>query len=257
MPTSRSYDSTAACSSRPPVAACSRARCPRRTCAGRRSAAGTCCPGSLRPRPGLVGAQQPAGGDAQEPVRPRHHRDLPAQLRALVLAEAVRPGDEFFQLADQLAADPGVAHGGLGVEAHDDPPQAPVPHVLLDLPDQRRVGGVPGPAPDPDRDGLAGDGQPDDDLRQVIAAVLGLAVGAEPRCPDRVCLLPVAGGLTAPVPQLLLVGLLQLEVRRGRVEEQQVYFLGPAGWRPGGRPAVPPGGGSHAASPSPGSRHHR
>lgn len=49
-----------------------------------------------------------------------------------------------------------------------------------DLANQRRIGGVTRPAPHPDRGRGARDGHPDDDLRQIIAAVLRLAIGAEP-----------------------------------------------------------------------------
>jgi hypothetical protein len=124
--------------------------------------------------------------------------------------------------AGALLQEPAVLPGGeAAVGDPDDPAQAPVPHVLFHLPDQCRVGGVPGPAPDPDRDRLAGDRQPDDDLRQVITAVLRLAVRAEPAFPVRVRLLPAGGGLAAPVPEHLAVGVLQLEVRRGRVEKSR------------------------------------
>jgi hypothetical protein len=71
-----------------------------------------------------------------------------------------------------------AAVGGRGEAAvgdPDDPEQGPVPHVVLDLADQRGVGRVPGPAPHPHRDAAAGDGQADHDLGQVVAVVLGLA----------------------------------------------------------------------------------
>jgi TraM recognition site of TraD and TraG len=58
-----------------------------------------------------------------------------------------------------------------------------VAHVVFHLPDQRRVGGVPGPAPHADRDAVPGDRHADHDLGQVVAVVLGLAEGAEPRGP--------------------------------------------------------------------------
>src|SRR6266700_3509615 len=191
---------------------------------------------------GLVGAEQPAGGDAQEPVQAWHRRDLPAQLDPFDGGQLVGAGDEFLELADQLGADRGVAFGGIGVVADDEPvggvgdpdfldlhvpsdllvaalpgqrrldqrglgpellpddvpagallqeppvpgggepavgdpddlAEHPVPHVGLDLPDQRRVGRVAGPGPDPDGDAVAGDGHAYHDLRQVVAAVLGL-----------------------------------------------------------------------------------
>ena len=62
----------------------------------------------------------------------------------------------------------------------DDAGQGPVAQVRLDLADQGLVAGVAGPAPDPDRDAGAGDRHPDHDLRQVVAVVLGLAIGAKP-----------------------------------------------------------------------------
>ena len=58
--------------------------------------------------------------------------------------------------------------------------QGPVPHVVFDLPDQRGVVRVAGPAPHPHRDPVAGHRHPDHDLGQVVAGVLRLAVGPEP-----------------------------------------------------------------------------
>jgi hypothetical protein len=78
----------------------------------------------------------------------------------------------------------------------------------------RLIAAVPGPAPDPDRDALAGDGQADHDLRQVVAAVLGLAVGAQPGRLVRVGVILAGGLLAAPVPGHLIVGFLQLQVRQ-------------------------------------------
>jgi hypothetical protein len=104
-----------------------------------------------------------------------------------------------------------------------------VPHVVPDLADQRRVGGVPGPAPDPHRDAVAGDGHADHDLRQVVAVVLGVAEGAEPRVPAVPRGIPAAGvlaagGVAVRVAGDGLVGVLGLEVGGGRVEEMQVYL---------------------------------
>ena len=85
----------------------------------------------------------------------------------------------------------------------------------------------PGQHPDPDRDPVPSDGHPDDDLGKVVAAVLGLAVRPESRRLIRVRIrvrVLAAGLLAAPVPRGLLVGVLQLEVRAGGVEEQQVHF---------------------------------
>jgi hypothetical protein len=70
----------------------------------------------------------------------------------------------------------------------------------LNLGQNRLVVGVAGPAPHPYRDALLGDGQPDDDLRQVVAVVFRVPITAE-----RV----VAG----------LLGV-TLEVRAGGVERQ-------------------------------------
>ena len=77
--------------------------------------------------------------------------------------------------AELLADDVGVialaqvAAVGIGGEpAVGDPHdlrQGPVPHVVLDLADQLRVGGVSRPAPRPHRDPVAGDRHPDHDLR--------------------------------------------------------------------------------------------
>ena len=94
---------------------------------------------------------------------------------------------------------------------------------LLDLADEAGVGGVPGPGPDPDRDAVAGDGHADDDLREVVAGVLGLAVGAEP-CLARGAL--AAGGHALPpvIAGNVLVCLFRLEIGRGGIEEKQVYF---------------------------------
>jgi hypothetical protein len=49
----------------------------------------------------------------------------------------------------------------------------------LDLGQHRLVVGVTGPAPHPHRGPLAGDGQADDDLRQVVTVVPGLAITTE------------------------------------------------------------------------------
>ena len=102
--------------------------------------------------------------------------------------------------------------------------QAPVAHVVLDLPDQRGVGGVPGPAPHPDRDPVPGDGHPDHDLGQVVAVVLGLAPGAEPGLLAVFRIMPAGDGAAVLVAGDGLVGLFRLEVGGGRIEEQQVNF---------------------------------
>ena len=106
--------------------------------------------------------------------------------------------------------------------------------VCRDLADQRGVGGVPGRAPDLDGDPAAGDGQPDQDLGEVVAAVLGLAEDAEPGH-RRVLLIglalvpvglaPVLAAWSGAVlvPEERLVFRVCLEVGRGGVEEEQVW----------------------------------
>ena len=94
--------------------------------------------------------------------------------------------------------------------------------VVLDLADQRGVAGVPGPAPHAQRDAVAGDGHADDDLGQVVAVVLGLAPGPEPRLLPAAPSAPSGTGLPVLVAGDRGVGLLRHEVRAGGVEEQQV-----------------------------------
>src|SRR5262249_10361799 len=93
-----------------------------------------------------AGPEQAAGGDAQEPVRPGHGGDLPAQLGPLRDAEVVAAGDEVFQLADHLRADGGVADGLVGVEADDEPvPGVREPDLLdLQVPGDGLVAALPG-----------------------------------------------------------------------------------------------------------------
>jgi hypothetical protein len=91
------------------------------------------------------------------------------------------------------------------------------------LPDQRRIAGVPGPAPHADRDAVPGDGHADHDLGQVVAVVLGLAGGAEPRG-LAVLRVIAASGVTVLVAGGRGVGLLCLEVGGGRVKEEQVHL---------------------------------
>src|SRR5260370_34843883 len=62
----------------------------------------------------------------------------------------------------------------------DDLRERPVTHVVLDLADQLGAGGVPGPAPDPDRDPAAGDGHPDHELGQVVSLLLANAAHEDP-----------------------------------------------------------------------------
>jgi hypothetical protein len=96
-----------------------------------------------------------------------------------------------------------------GEAAVDDPhptAQPPAAQVVLELGDHGLVVGVPRPHPDPDRDPLSGDGEPDHDLGQVGPVILGVAERAKRR-----------------VVRLVLgaVGL-RFEVGRGGVEEEQV-----------------------------------
>jgi len=101
--------------------------------------------------------------------------------------------------------------------------QDPFAQVLLHLPDQAGVGGVPGPGPHPDRDAVAGDRHPDDDLREVVAGVLGLAVGAEPGLAGFL----IAAGRDPFAPVIarnVRIRVFRLEIRAGRVEEKEVYF---------------------------------
>jgi hypothetical protein len=96
---------------------------------------------------------------------------------------------------------------------------------------------LPGPGPHPHRDAFAGHGNADDDLGQVGPVVLALAVGAEP---DRRALVLLVTGVAAvglggavrvdgldPAARVAgygLIGLVEFEVGRGRVEEQEVHF---------------------------------
>ena len=87
------------------------------------------------------------------------------------------PGDEVTAGAAQVVQ----VRGGGEPPVHDgdDPAQAPVPHAVLDLGQYGLVVGVAGPAPTPHRDPFLGHGQPDHDLGQVGAVVLGMPVSAE------------------------------------------------------------------------------
>jgi hypothetical protein len=81
----------------------------------------------------LVGAEQAAGGDAQEPVQARHRRDLSPKLGPLRHRELVGPGDRLLQRGDHLRADGGVADGLVRVEADDEPVACVREPDLLDL----------------------------------------------------------------------------------------------------------------------------
>src|SRR6266567_533088 len=130
------------------------------------------------------------------------------------------PDDVVVPAFAQVAA---VLRGGEpAVGDPHDAGQGPVAHVVFHLPDQRRVGGVPGPAPHADRDAVPGDRHADHDLGQVVAVVLGLAEGAEPRGPAVLRVLAASGAAVLAAGRG--AGLLRLEVGGGRVEEKQVHL---------------------------------
>ena len=117
-----------------------------------------------------------------------------------------------------------VGRGEAAVGDPDDAGQAPTAHVVFHLADELGVAGVAGPRPHPHRDAGAGDGQADDDLGQVVAVVLALAVGTEPDVAHVVG----GGGLGVDLAALVTggwgVSLTSFEICRCRVEEQQVHF---------------------------------
>jgi hypothetical protein len=143
--------------------------------------------------------------------------------------DLVRSGAEL--LADDVAAAPAYqrpAVGGGGEAAVGDPHdlrERPLAQITPDLTDQSLIAGVTGPGPHPHRDAVAGDGHADDDLRQVLAGVLGLAVGAKSGVAHGLLGRRVVGQtIAARVPGDGLVTVLGLEVRAGGVEEQQVHL---------------------------------
>ena len=81
-------------------------------------------------RPGRVDPEQAAGGGAQVAAQPGPRRDHAAELRALVSAELAGLTDHLLETGDHAAADGGVALGGLGVEADDEPLVIGDPHFL-------------------------------------------------------------------------------------------------------------------------------
>ncbi len=97
-----------------------------------------------------------------------------------------------------------VLGGEAAVDHGDHPSQAPVPHAVLDLGQDRLVVGVARPAPAAHRDPLPGDREPDHDLWQVGPVVLGVSVLAEG-------VLAVFFGVT-------------FEVGAGGVEQQQIHL---------------------------------
>lgn len=112
-----------------------------------------------------------------------------------------------------------------------------MPHVVPDLADQRRVVGVPGPAPHPDRDPVPGDRHADHDRGQVAAVLPGIAEGAEPRgpaVPRAAARLLAAGGIAGLVAGDGSISLLRLEAGGGRAGKQQVHLKAE---RLGGPPA--------------------
>jgi hypothetical protein len=120
---------------------------------------------------------------------------------------------------------PPVLPGGEQAAAGpDDAGQRPLAHVVAGLADQRGVAGVPGPAPHPDRDPVAGDGHPGDDLGQVRAGVLALAVAAEPRLTGRPAIAIGAGAAALLLPGQRLAGVPCLEIGGGGIGEQQAGF---------------------------------
>ena len=70
--------------------------------------------------------------------------------------------------------------GEPAIHHRDDPSEAPAAQPVADLGQDRLIVGVPGPAPAAHRDPLPGDREPDHDLRQIAAVVLGVPVAAEP-----------------------------------------------------------------------------
>ena len=135
-----------------------------------------------------------------------------AAVAALAGERGLRVGGA---VAHPLAGDPVAPGAGQvaqvlvrGEAAVDDPDAAAEPpalKVVLDLLDHGLVVRVARPDPHPDRDPLARDRKADHDLRQIGAVVLGVPERPEPRSAVKT-----------------LLGLVALEVGRGRVEEQQV-----------------------------------
>jgi hypothetical protein len=91
-----------------------------------------------------VDAEQSAWRDAQVPVQARFSRDDPAQLGALVPGQCIAAGDRLLQLGDQPRPGGGVALGGFGVEADDEPLVFGDPHFLdLQVPGHVLVAALP------------------------------------------------------------------------------------------------------------------
>ena len=170
---------------------------------------------------GLVGVAADHEAVAHRAVVDAHLLDLEVAGYGLVAALAGQRRKRFLGVGAQLLADDVVPAGALQVAAIlgrlkaavGDPHHArelPVAQLVLDLADQRLIGLVARPAPRADRDPRPRHRHPDHDLRQVVARVLGMTERAKRRPRHAV----LVDGLD--------VGLVALEVRRGRVEEQQV-----------------------------------
>ena len=130
---------------RPRGAACSPGRCPRRSGADRRCAAGTCRPAWRRRRPSAASMRSsPAGVVRRNRCSPGRVEITPRSSARLSRAEPVRAGDHRLEPVDQVGADGGVAVGGVGVVADHEP------LVLADLdlldPQVRRRRAGSGPA---------------------------------------------------------------------------------------------------------------
>jgi hypothetical protein len=89
--------------------------------------------------------------------------------------------------------------------------ELPRPQVVLGLADQLLIIGAPRPAPHPDRDPGAGDRHRDHHLGQVIAVILAMPANTERRANH-----------AAVLVEHVVLFLVALEVRRGRVKEQQI-----------------------------------
>ena len=119
-----------------------------------------------------------------------------------------------------------VLAGEARVDDVDRAAQPPAAQVALDLADDGLVAGVPGPHPHADGDPLAGDGQADDDLRQIGPVVLGVPAAAQPRRALADSISVSGGGVVGrdvvELAAVLVVAVADFEVRRGGVEEDHV-----------------------------------
>jgi hypothetical protein len=159
---------------------------------------------------GLVEVAADCEAAAQLAVADPHLLDLEALLDHAVAALACERGPVLRALAQLLAEDV-VTAGALQVGAvlrrgearvadPDHAVQPPVAERVLDLADDHLIGRVAREDEAAHRDPLLGDGHPDDHLRQVGPVILRVAEDAE---------------------AVLALGL-DLKVRRGRVEQDQV-----------------------------------